>query len=84
MSSIYLPEALKKRLIQAAKRRGFSVHRGSQSQLPDYISHLLELDEQTSRAPTLHRAKSLLKDFDLTQFDDEHVQRMLDKRRMNL
>jgi hypothetical protein len=84
MSSIYLPETLKKRLIQSARRSGFVVGRGSQSQLPEYIAHLLELDEQSHRAPTLQRAKTLLKGFNLSKFDDEHVEQLLDERRMNL
>lgn len=84
MSSIYLPEALKKRLIQAAKRSGFTVGRGSQSKLPEYIAHLLELDEQTRPAPTLHRAQTLLKGVDFSGFDDQHVDELLAQRRMNL
>lgn len=84
MSSIYLPDALKKRLIESARRRGFVVQRGSQSQLPEYIAHLLELDEMPQRTPTLDRAKSLLEGVDMSRFDDQHVERLLDERRMEL
>ncbi|MFA5505001.1 MAG: hypothetical protein WC314_11155 [Vulcanimicrobiota bacterium] len=84
MSSIYLPEALKERLVQAARRKGFVVRRGSQSQLSEYIAHLLDLDEQSPRVPPLERVKTLLDGFDFSKFDDEHVQKLLHERRMNL
>jgi len=37
MSSIYLPANLKARLIRAARRHGFVVERGRQSQLTEFI-----------------------------------------------
>lgn len=84
MSSIYLSEALKERLIQAARRKGFVIQRGSQSQLSEYIAHLLDLDEQSPHVPPLERVKSLLDGFDFSKFDDEYVQKLLHERRMNL
>lgn len=52
--------------------------------MPEYIAHLLELDEREHRPPTLDRAKSLLKDVDFSKFDDAHVEKLLDQRRRDL
>lgn len=46
MSSIYLPEDLKQRLVQAARRRGYVVKQGPQSRLAEYLAFLVEQDER--------------------------------------
>jgi len=40
--SIYLPATLKARLIRAARRHGFVVERGRQSQLTEFIAYLVQ------------------------------------------
>jgi len=40
-STIYLPDRLKKRLVEAAIAAGFDVRRGAGSELVDYIERLL-------------------------------------------
>jgi hypothetical protein len=64
MSSIYLSANLKARLIRAARRHGFVVERGRQSQLTEFIAYLVALDEQAGQAAprrqTLNRALCLL------------------------
>lgn len=84
MSSVYLPESLKKRLISAARRRGFTVERGPSSQLKDYIAYLIELDEATPVAEhevsTLDRARGLLNVSDPP--DDQAIQQLLEQRHL--
>ncbi|MGE0494293.1 MAG: hypothetical protein AB7S38_34090 [Vulcanimicrobiota bacterium] len=79
MSSIYLPAELKRRLVEAARKRGYVVERGRQSQLVDYIAYLVEQDEQ--RSPTFERALGLLAGPQAPP-DDEAIERLLAQRRL--
>ncbi len=86
MSSIYVPDDLKSRLIRAARRRGFAVERGRQSQLTEYIGYLIRLDEQTGRASqprrTLDQALGLLALPNQRPPTDAQVEALLAERRM--
>lgn len=86
MSSIYLPDDLKSRLIRAARRRGFAVERGRQSQLTEYIGYLVRLDEQTGRASqprrTLDQALGLLAVPGQRPPTDAQVEELLAERRL--
>ena len=81
MSSIYLSEQMKKRLVEAARARGYRVQRGSHSQLSEYIDYLLKLDGSfsSSPTPTLNRAKGLLKEPGRESPNDEEVKRILEE-----
>jgi hypothetical protein len=86
MSSIYLPDELKSRLIRAARRRGFAIERGRQSQLTEYIAYLVRLDEQSTgpqqRRHTLQQALGLLARPGLRPPTDQEIEQMLDERRI--
>ncbi len=87
MSSIYLPDELKARLVRAARRRGFQIERGRQSQLAEFIAYLVENDEQTRHAGrqrhTLQQALGLLAQPGHRPPTDAEVQKLLDERRMS-
>jgi hypothetical protein len=87
MSSIYLPDTLKTRLIRAARRHGFVVERGRQSQLTEFIAYLVQLDEQVSQAmpvrQTLPKALGLLAQPGQRSLSDAEVDEILDLRRMS-
>ena len=86
MSSIYLPAGLKARLILAARRHGFVVERGRQSQLTVFIAYLVRLDEQVGHMPqrrqTLNQALGLLARPGQPPLTDAEVDELLDARRM--
>ena len=86
MSSIYIADELKAKLIHAARRHGFVVERGRQSQLSEYIAFLLRLDEQTGHTRpqrrTLDQAVGLLARPGHRAPSDGEVQGLLDARRM--
>ena len=87
MSSIYLPDELKDRLIQGARRRGFRVERGPHSQLSDYIEYLVLLDEQKGNPPrrqTLSQALGLLSTPGTDAVTDQQVEQLRSERRLNL
>ena len=87
MSSIYLPDELKDRLIQGARRRGFRVERGPHSQLSDYIEYLVLLDEQKGNSPrrqTLSQALGLLSTPGTDAVTDQQVEQLRSERRLNL
>ena len=85
MSSVYLSAALKSRLIQAARRRGFAVERGRQSQLMEYIAYLVTLDE---KAETTHPRRTLSKALGLLACSGEEppsdvqIEQILAERRL--
>lgn len=85
MSSIYLPAELKVRLIDAARRRGFVVERGRQSQLAEYLEYLVGLDERTgpyAKQPGFfEQARGLLATPGVT-VSDEQVEELLAERRI--
>ena len=87
MSSIYLPANLKARLIRAARRHGFAVERGRQSQLTEFIAYLVALDEQAGQAvpqrQTLNRALGLLAQPGQRPPTDAEVDEILVLRRMS-
>jgi hypothetical protein len=88
MSSIYLPASLKTRLICAARRHGFVVERGRQSQLTEFIVYLLALDERVGQAArqrrhTLNTALGLLAQPGQRTPSDAEVDEILDLRRMS-
>jgi hypothetical protein len=86
LSSIYLPDELKTRLVRAARRRGFQVERGRQSQLADYIAYLVENDERAGQARgqrnTLALASGLLLQPGRPAPSEAEVEAWLDERRM--
>lgn len=86
MSSIYLSDQLKARLLQAARRRGYIVQRGRQSQLAEYLAYLIGLDEQMDRAErprrTLDQALGLLAVPGQPAPTDEMLSDLLTERRM--
>jgi len=86
MSSIYLPDDVKAKLIRAARRRGFRVKQGSKSQLAEYIAYLVENDEQAAtpqrKRDTLTEAIGLLAQSDRPAPTDEEIDQMLDEHRM--
>jgi hypothetical protein len=86
MSSIYLSDQLKSKLVRAARRRGYVVERGRQSQLAEYLAYLIRLDEQTGRAErparTLDQALGLLAVPGRNAPSDEMVKDLLAERRM--
>ena len=86
MSSIYLSEQLKSRLVRAARRRGFAVERGRQSQLAEYTAYLVHLDEQAGQLPrprrTLDHALGLLARPGQGAPSDAQVSDWLAERRM--
>ena len=83
MSSVYLSSQLKERLVQAARRRGFVVERGPQSQLMEYIAYLVSLDEKSSRPrQTASRALGLLQLDDRAAPGDAEVDEALSERRL--
>jgi len=86
MSSVYLPAPLKARLIRAARRHGFAVERGRQSQLTEFIAYLVKLDEQVGPARpqrhTLQQALGLLQRPGQAAPSDADVAALLDERRM--
>lgn len=88
MSSVYLSEQVKSRLISAARRRGFNIERGRQSELANYIAYLISLDENTPSAPgnknTLGRALGLLAQESHEPPNDQQVADWLNERRSNL
>jgi hypothetical protein len=86
MSSIYLPDDVKAKLIRAARRRGFEVKQGSRSQLADYIVYLVENDERVEaprgKKGSLERAIGLLAQSDRPAPTDEEIDQLLHERRM--
>jgi hypothetical protein len=86
MSSIYLPDQLKSKLLQAAKRRGYVVQRGRQSQLAEYLAYLISLDDQNGHTErprqTLHQARGLLAVPGQLPPTDAEVDDLLFERRM--
>ena len=86
MSSIYLSDQLKSKLVRAARRRGYVVQRGRQSQLAEYLAYLIRLDEQTGRAErprrTLDQALGLLETPGKATPNDAMVSDLLAARRM--
>jgi hypothetical protein len=86
MSSIYVSDQLKSKLVRAARRRGYVVERGRQSQLAQYLAYLIRLDEQTGRAErparTLDQALGLLAVAGRNLPSDEMVKDLLAERRM--
>ena len=88
MSSIYLPDELKSRLIRAARRRGYNVERGRQSQLTEYIAFLVQLDEQVGhslpRRRTLPQALGLLARPNRPPPSDSEIESLQDQRRVDL
>jgi hypothetical protein len=86
MSSIYLSDQLKSKLVKAARRRGYIVERGRQSQLAEYLAYLIRLDERTGRAAqparTLDQALGLLAIPGKDAPSDEMVKDLLAERRM--
>jgi hypothetical protein len=86
MSSIYLSDQLKSKLVRAARRRGYIVERGRQSQLAEYLAYLIRLDERTGRAErparTLDQALGLLAIPGKDAPSDEMVKDLLAERRM--
>jgi len=86
MSSIYLPDEVKARLIRAARRRGFRVKQGANSQLAEYIAYLVENDERAveprPRRNTLDQALKLLDRPGYEPPTDEEVDQILHERRM--
>ena len=86
MSSIYLSDQLKEKLVRAARRRGYAVQRGPQSQLSEYLAYLIQLDEQTGRAErprhTLDQALGLLENPGKAPPTDAMVKDLLSERRM--
>jgi hypothetical protein len=86
MSSIYVSDQLKSKLVKAARRRGYVVERGRQSQLAEYLAYLIRLDEQTGRAErparTLDQALGLLAVAGMNVPSDEMVKDLLAERRM--
>lgn len=86
MSSIYVPDSLKEKLIQAALRRGYAVRRGQNSQLADFLAYLLSLDasigESSKRRSTLADALGILAVEGAETPSDEVIERILDERRM--
>jgi len=85
LSSIYLSDQLKARLVRA-RRRGFAVERGRQSQLAAYIAYLVRLDEQAGQPNrprrTLPQALGLLARPGQTAPSDAQVKALLAGRRM--
>ena len=85
MSSIYLAKEMKERLIRAARRRGFKVERGPNSQLQEYVAYLISLDEKADLGPssssTLSEALGLLAQRGAPS--DQEVDEMLRERRLN-
>ncbi|MBX3170265.1 MAG: hypothetical protein KF760_22860 [Candidatus Eremiobacteraeota bacterium] len=87
MSSIYLSDEVKKRLIHSARKRGFRVERGPQSQLGEYIEYLIHLDEQKDTSfsgQTLEQALGLLAVPGQEPVTDEQIERILGDRRQSL
>ena len=86
MSSIYLSDQLKAKLVRAARRRGYVVELGRQSQLAEYLGYLIRLDEQTGRAErprrTLDQALGLLSIPGKPAPSDEDIRDILAERRM--
>lgn len=86
MSSIYLSDQLKAKLVRAARRRGYLVERGRQSQLAEYLAYLIHLDEQTGRSErprrTLDQALGLLSIAGKSAPSDEAIRDILAERRM--
>ncbi len=86
MSSIYLSDQLKEKLVRAARRRGYVVQRGPQSQLAEYLAYLVQLDEQTGHAEhsrrTLDQALGLLDVPGKAAPTDAVVKDLLAERRM--
>ncbi len=86
MSSVYLPATLKARLIRAARRHGFVVERGRQSQLTEFIAYLVKLDEQVGPARlqrhTFAQALGLLERPGQAPPTDADMVALLDARRM--
>jgi hypothetical protein len=87
MSSIYLPNELKARLIRAARHRGYAIERGRQSQLAEYIAYLVQLDERSgpshSKRQTLPQALGLLARPPQPAPTDAEIERLMDERRMS-
>jgi hypothetical protein len=85
MSSLYISEELKKRLLRAARRRGYRVERGPNSELQEYLNYLVTLDEKsptTQPSSTWREATGLLLvDQELT---DGEVDELLERRRLEL
>ncbi len=86
MSSIFVPDSLKGKLIQAALRWGYVVRRGQHSQLADFLAYLLSLDasvgETSKRRSTLPDALGMLEVEGAETPSDEAIDRILDERRM--
>lgn len=86
MSSIYLSDQLKTKLIRAARKRGFAVERGRQSQLAEYIAYLVRLDEQTGpprkTRRTLEQALGLLERPGQSAPSDADIDALLAERRL--
>ena len=85
MSSIYLPDDLKIRLLRSARRRGLAIERGRRGQLAEYIAYLIQLDEmKTSSRPkrsTLPQALGLLSRPPQPAPTDVEIERILTERR---
>lgn len=86
MGSIYLSDQLKLKLVLGARRRGYVVERGRQSQLAEYLAYLIRLDEQTGRAErprhTLDQALGLLAVRGKVAPSDAVVNELLAERRL--
>ena len=86
MSSIYLPEKLKAKLLKAARRRGFKIGRGRQSQITEYLAYLIDLDEQLEDFDqprrTMEKARGLLVIPGRSAPTDDEIDEMLAERRL--
>jgi len=82
MSSIYLPEELKQRLVRAARRRGYEVKQGPKSKLAEYLAFLVEQDEKRPdpHLQTLNLALGLLARHDKPAPTDHEVKAILHSR----
>lgn len=86
VSSLYISQELKQKLVRAAQRRGYRVERGPNSQLQDYLNYLLTLDEREPRTDspsTWQRAVGLLATENPAPTDQD-VEQILEQRRLEL
>jgi hypothetical protein len=86
MSSIYVSDALKAKLIGAARKRGYIVTRGRQSQLAEFLDYLIQVDsrEDVVAPPrrTLEQAMGLASVAGKATPTDAEVESMLEQRRL--
>jgi hypothetical protein len=86
MGSIYLPDDLKSSLVRAARLRGFTIGRGRQSQLAEYIAYLVRLDERAGKRSqqrhNLKQALGLLAQPGEQSPTDAEIEELLGARRM--